>query len=64
MQPSKEQMHSFITLAVMLELSARTIKKLEEKGRLTTVDPEHNIKLNDVIVTKQIADAIVTQLNG
>lgn len=64
MHPSKEQMHSFITLAVMLELSARTIKKLEEKGRLTTVDPEHNIKLNDVIVTKQIADAIVTQLNG
>jgi len=64
MQPSKEQMHSFITLAVMLELSARTIKKLEERGRLTTVDPEHNIKLNDVIVTKQIADAIVTQLNG
>lgn len=64
MQPSKEQMHSFITLAVMLELAARTIRKLEEKGRLTTVDPEHNIKMNDVIVTKQIADAIVTQLAG
>ena len=64
MRITEQQMHSFVTFAVMLELAKRTVTKLEEMGKISTIDPEHRIKMNEAIVTKQIADAIVTQLNS
>ena len=56
--------NTVIVLAIALELTKRTLDRLEATNKVSTVDPEHNIQLSDAIRTKQIADALVAAINS
>jgi hypothetical protein len=51
---------STLTLAVVIELTARTLKKLEGTGKISSLDPTHRVELNQTVLATQLAQAIVT----
>lgn len=51
---------STLTLATVLELTSRTLRKLEQNGKISSLDPSHRVELNQTVLTTQLAQAIVT----
>lgn len=50
---------STITLAVAIELAGRTLQRLEESGKVSSLDPTRRVELNKTVLATQLAQAII-----